>query len=364
MPTEIDMMEQLQNGKLLIPPLSIRLLRDQSSLNKNRYFDAVVEISWMDNTAKFIVELKSISTPIVFQNALNSLKSSSLPLGYLPLLIVPFLSEQQLKELEHQGISGIDLCGNCVLIAPGKYAVLRSGARNRFPSSALIKNIYRKNSSMVGRVFLTRPTYNKVQDISAEINQRNMLVRYGVKKPMSLSTVSKSLKTLESDLIIGRNTDIRLLQADKLLLKLTENYFPPETKTIIRLKIPHSRNTIMGLLLKQSQKLNLPVTATGTSSTSQYTVMQRGDMLSVYCTDVNPFMKSLPVSQTDRFPNLELIETKDERVFFDARDEQSFRWASPIQVYLELMDGDKRDQETAEQIKSFILMNCQQEVQE
>jgi hypothetical protein len=30
-----------------------------------------------------------------------------------------------------------------------------------------------------------------------------------------------------------------------------------------------------------------------------------------------------------------------------------------VQVYLELMAGDKRDRETAEQVKSFILTNLQ-----
>lgn len=363
MPTEIEMMDQLQNGKLQVSPLSLRLIQDQPVINETGNFDALVEISWVGKTARFIVELKSISTPKVFQNAINFLKSSLLPQGYLPLLIVPFFSEQQLKELECQGISGIDLCGNCVLIAPNKFAVLRSGAKNRFPSSASIKNIYRKNSSMVGRVFLTVSSYSSVQGVCAEINRRNMLVRYGVKKPMSLSTISKSLKTLENDLIIGRKGDIHLLQADKLLSKLTENYFPPETRTIIRLKVPQTRNTIMELLMNQSQKLDLPVTATGISSTSQYSVMQRGDLLSIYCTNVSSMLKSIPGNQTDRFPNLELVETKDERVFFDTRDDQGFQWASPIQVYLELMDGDKRDQETAEQVRSLILMNCQQEVQ-
>lgn len=363
MPTEIEMMDQLQNGKFQVPPLSLRLIQDQPIINENRFFDALVEMSWVGKTARFIVELKSISTPKVFQNAINFLKSSPLPQGCLPLLIVPFFSEQQLKELECQGISGIDLCGNCVLIAPGKFAVLRSGAKNRFPSSASIKNIYRKNSSMVGRVFLSCSAYEKVQEIRIEINRRNMLVRYGVKKPMSLSTISKSLKTLENDLIIGRKGDIHLLQADKLLSKLTENYIPPNTSTIIRLKVPHARDAIIKLLLNQSQKLNLPIMATGTSSTSQYAVMQREDLLSVYCTDVNTLLKSISGSRTDRFPNLELFETKDERVFFDARDDQGFQWASPIQVYLELMDGDKRDQETAEQVRSLILMNCQQEVQ-
>ncbi len=53
------------------------------------------------------------------------------------------------------------------------------------------------------------------------------------------------------------------------------------------------------------------------------------------------------------------IETEDETVYFDARKEGNSWWASPVQVYLELMAGDKRDQETAEQVKSFILTNLQ-----
>ncbi|MBW1691239.1 MAG: hypothetical protein JRI71_10070 [Deltaproteobacteria bacterium] len=68
-------------------------------------------------------------------------------------------------------------------------------------------------------------------------------------------------------------------------------------------------------------------------------------------------LERLPGNQTDRFPNLELVETGDETVYFDARQEGGFWWASPVQVYLELMAGDKRDQETAEQVKSYIMSN-------
>jgi hypothetical protein len=41
----------------------------------------------------------------------------------------------------------------------------------------------------------------------------------------------------------------------------------------------------------------------------------------------------------------------------DDRQGEDLWWASPVQVYLELMAGDKRDQETAEQVKSYILNN-------
>lgn len=112
---------------------------------------------------------------------------------------------------------------------------------------------------------------------------------------------------------------------------------------------------ISKLLSEQSEQLNLPLIASGTSSVARYTVMQRGDVLTVYCPEVETLLERLPGSQSDRFPNLELWETEDEPVYFNARQEDGFWWASPLQVYMELMVGDKRDQETAEQIKALIL---------
>ena len=352
--TEKEMIDQLRRGKVSLPPLSIRFLEGQP-----KPLDAYVEASWRKTTARFAIECKSISTPRAFRDGLNLLRSTTLPKGYRPMLVMPFLSEPQLQELEREGISGIDLCGNGVVVVPGMFAVSRNGAKNRFSSSAPIKNIYRKNSSMVGRVFLALPRYGTVQEICSEINRRNLLVKRWNKRPMSLSTVSKSLKTLEEDLIVERKDVIRLIQPDKLLEKLSESYAPPKINERVRLKIPEESGTLWELLQKQSQDLNLPLVATGTSSVRQYAVMQRGDVLSVYCPRLEILLERLSGSQSDRFPNLELVETEDETVYFDGRKEGNSWWASSVQVYLELMAGDKRDRETAEQVKSLILMNLQ-----
>lgn len=357
MPTEREMIEQLRMGKVALPPLSFRLLKVEPQAGINSRFDALVEASWDERIAKFAVECKSLSTPKAFQDGLNRLKTSSLPKDCRPLLFLPFLSEQQLQELERSKINGVDLCGNGVVVVPEMFSVFRSGQKNRFTSSAPIKNIYRKNSSMVARAFLLRSIYETVQDVWAEINRRNLLVNRWDKKAMSLSTVSKVLKTLQEDLIISREDAIRLLQPDKLLQKLSENYAPPNVKERIRLKVPERIGTIRDLLWKESQALKLPLAAAGISSVGRYAVMQRMDILFVYCPRVDTLLERLSGSQSDRFPNLELIETEDETVYFDGRQEENFWWASPVQVYLELMAGDKRDQETAEQVKSYIINN-------
>jgi hypothetical protein len=353
------MLKLLRTGKVSLSPLSFRVLEGQPKAGATRRFDAYVEASWRGSKARFALECKATSTPKAFQDALNVLKSSSLRKGYRPMLMLPCLSEMQLKELEKEGISGIDLCGNGMVVVPGRFAVFRSGEKNRFSSSSPIKNIYRKNSSMVGRVFLVRPVYDTVQEICAEINRRNLLVNRWDKRPMSLPTVSKSLKVLGEDLILERKGTIRLLQPDKLLEKLSENYAAPKITERVRLKVPEEGGAIRELLLKQSQELNLPLVAAGTSSVGQYAVMQRGDVISVYCPCLEVLLERLPGSQSDRFPNLELVETEDETVYFDARQEGNFWWASPVQVYLELMAGDKRDRETAEQVKSFLLKDIE-----
>ena len=355
MPTEKEMFDQLRQGKVQLPPLTIRLLDDQLNVGEDKRIDACIEAKWNQKSARFAVECKALSTPKFFQNSINYLKSLSLPQNIFPMLFMPFLGERQLKELELEGISGIDLCGNCVVVSPGTFSVFRSGGKNRFPSSAAIKNIYRKNSSMVGRGFFVYSDFQSVQDICATINQQNLLVNRWNKKPMSLSTVSKVLKTMVEDLIITRTETIRLLQPDKLLEKLSENYNPPVVKERVRLQISENNKSILKLLSEQSLQMGLPLIASGTSSVTRYTVMQRGDLLTVYCPKVEMLLKRLPGSQSDRFPNLELLETEDERVYFDARQEDGFWWASPLQVYMELMVGDKRDQETAEQLKVQIL---------
>jgi len=70
-------------------------------------------------------------------------------------------------------------------------------------------------------------------------------------------------------------------------------------------------------------------------------------------------LERLGGSQTDRFPNLEIVETETEFFYFDSRKEKGFFWASPLQVYLELITGDKRDRETAEQVRDLILKNTE-----
>lgn len=160
---------------------------------------------------------------------------------------------------------------------------------------------------------------------------------------------------MEEELLIQRGNDIGLIQPEKLLNLLSENYQQPESCRQIRVKLPVEDDRVMEVVRREALRLGMPWSLSGLSSVSRYAVMQRGEMVSVYCPRVDQLLAGMDASETNRFPNLELIECEDERMYFDCNELDGIPWASPVQTYLELMQGDKRDRETAQQVASFIL---------
>ena len=95
----------------------------------------------------------------------------------------------------------------------------------------------------------------------------------------------------------------------------------------------------------------------GVSSIENYAVMGRQEWPVIYTPNINKLIKiwGSNVEETSRFVDLELRETDDPTVYFDARIKQNLPYASPIQVFLECSAGDKRERETALQVKELIL---------
>ena len=188
--------------------------------------DTIMELQWGVKAYRFAVECKAVSTPKEIAAAVETAKRSSKRPRTFPMVFVPYLSEHQLRLLEERQISGIDLSGNALIIVPGEILVSRTGAPNKFRRADVIKNVYRKNSSLVPRVFLLKPPYDSITQLMDEIKSRGGNI--------TQSTVSKVCGSLDQDLVIERTKgqlprtrSLRLIQPDKLLELLTENYAPP-----------------------------------------------------------------------------------------------------------------------------------------
>src|SRR3954471_7252722 len=219
--TERTILEEALAGKLVLPPLSFTAIGADSRRGKE---DLVLEAKWDGGKARFVAEIKSVSTPKEFEAATWKAEAHARSARALPMILLPYLRESQLRELEERKVSGIDLCGNGVVVVPGRLTVFRTGHPNQFRSSAPIKNVYRRNTSMVGRAFLSTPAYSSLKAVCDAVNAKNLLVRKGERTPMRVATAWKALKGLQDDLIVERSDGFRLLQADKLLENLAENY--------------------------------------------------------------------------------------------------------------------------------------------
>ena len=227
--SEAEMRKQFADG-YDFPPLQIHLGPSDKDLQKNDELDAILEVTADGQTFEFAAEFKSRNSPRIFEEALSQIEKAAQRRKLLPMLVVPYLRESQLKELQQQKLSGIDLSGNGVVTVPGKLLVYRTGAPNQFPDSAPTKYAYRGATSLVARAFLCRAAFQSLADIEKEIEIRGGSV--------ALSTISKAIKRLESDLIVDRISDgIRLRQPDKLLDYLIQSYSNPKIGKTTTLKI-------------------------------------------------------------------------------------------------------------------------------
>ena len=344
--TEAEMLEQFAEG-YSFPPLEIRLA--QRLPGRDRDADAVLEISSDAQRFDFVATFKARSTPRMFETALRQAREAARETNFRPMIVVPYLREEQLQELQNAQVSGIDLSGNGIVSVPGQLLVYRTGQPNQYPDSGPTKYAYRGATSLVGRVFLCQTQYESVAGIEEEIRRRGASV--------ALSTVSKALKKMESDLIIDRSEkDIRLRQPEKLLEKLAESYREPKiTKTVTCA----SEEPLEKLLANLASKNR--VVLSGQSSVPAYAVMGRDESEVLYTENIDRLLKAwgARVEKTSRFATLELRQTTEPTVYFDVRTRQDLPYASPIQVFLELSTGDKRERETADQVKEFILQQLQ-----
>jgi hypothetical protein len=341
------------------PPLEINFGEEIQPFDpKDNRADFIAEISWKDKLYKFIVEVKRQATPkiieeVIFQKQkiefhewLRNSPRKKTDGNYYYLLIAPYLSEERLERLAEAEISGIDLSGNGLVIIPNELFVYRFGEKNKFPSNAPIKNVFRGTSSIIPRVFFARSEYQSVTEVLEEILERS--------GKTTIATVSKVLKTLEEDLLISRKEEIRLLDPRGLLNNLRENYQRPAIERKMIGKVENLDNTLIQLSENSAENKILYAI----DKPRRYAVMGSDSSATrVYTENISGSLLETNFTETSRFPNLEIIQTSDQTVYFDRRYEMASAayYTSPLQVYLELANGGKREKETAEQIEEGLL---------
>ena len=92
------------------------------------------------------------------------------------------------------------------------------------------------------------------------------------------------LKTLEADLIVQRREDqIKLIQPEKLLEQLAENYRPPKVIERFVGKMDAMNGKFQRYWPKRQTEFGAELLITGSASAARYSVLAREPVVAAYC---------------------------------------------------------------------------------
>ncbi|BDI33832.1 hypothetical protein CCAX7_58830 [Capsulimonas corticalis] len=345
------MLASLFNGQVRFPALDVRArlapFRSPAPKTSITGADAIVDVTWGAKTYTFVVECKTQSTPKIIDAAIGQATRYSQDMGLLPMIFTPYLSREALERLEAAGISGVDLSGNGIIHVPGEIFIYQSGAPNRYPSRRQGPNPYRGASSLVARTLAIQTEFGSSRAIEKFIAERGGMITQGA--------ISKALNELEDDLVILREQRaIRVLQYDVLLDALVRHFERPDPHEARSCKVSGSPGEIQKIIVDQAIKQSEKVIVTGLGSASHYTAMAQSPPIPIYCRRLD--LLDGYADFESRFPNVVIKRMADPGVYYDAHMEGGLPWASPVQTYLELMNGGARDREMADNVRRFFSM--------
>ena len=150
---------KLTENKDLFSPLVIESIMREPDLttNDNNFrSDGLLKVSYSGVTLQLFIEIKSRTAPKYVLNAASALEQLSKfakQNKYIPTILVPYLSEKIISILESKKMCGLDLNGNYYIKNKNLIAI-RLDKKNEYKEKATIRNVYSKNSSVVGRFLL------------------------------------------------------------------------------------------------------------------------------------------------------------------------------------------------------------------
>jgi hypothetical protein len=120
LPTEEEIVSRLRGGEVAFPPLRLGWKESKAKgVAKAKGVVGVVRLSWRKQGFTFVAECKRRFDPRTIAVAAEQARKQAEVRKGLPLVVVPFLDGPALDALEARAVSGIDLCGNGLVIVPG-----------------------------------------------------------------------------------------------------------------------------------------------------------------------------------------------------------------------------------------------------
>lgn len=354
--TKKQVQETFFVSEKLIEPLRIvsqtsPQIDPQTTLFKNA-FEVDVELEFqLENGQKFDAAVDFTdgrSRQYIRQAIARKRTRSYQQMGFILMVVCPYIGTEQGNLLRRNNISWIDLSGNMYINVPGKVYIERLGNKNKYPDSSTIKNIYSGTSALVSRALLTKADgFSSQNEIVDYINSRGGNITVG--------TVSKVLSKLEEELFIIKMGRIGILSDSifKLIDQLIAGYqssFKKAKKEALKLSYDGDDCNIFGRLYESGCQY---------AACGLYAAQRKGlavsGQLEFFVSDANRatnfLRQSLGVQFDSEFGNLAIMETKEPGVWFDLDINGMYKSVCDLELYMEMMLTTPRGPKIAEELK-------------
>jgi len=272
-----------------------------------------------------------------------------------PMVLVPYLPEPHLVELQREGVSGIDDCGNGIVMVPGRLFVMRGGQPNRHREQRPLVNPFQGRSAMVGRMLLLVRRSDSVNSLHQAIGKQGA--------DLSLSQVSKALAVLkERCLATKSDAGINLQNPQQLLDKLAVNWQWTPAHSEHPYDLEQDVDLIQELEQYRKSGSGMRWAVTGESSVGRHASFSQHGPIKIAVSNFEEFRHrmqgKLKKPMVKNFARYIFVDTREDGYFFHNEiDEAGWRWADPLQTWLELQAGDARQQAVAADIRKGLIQS-------
>lgn len=306
--------------------------------------DLVTTVSTPAGTRYFVAEVKPVGQPRAAREAVNQLwRFRQDRPDVVPVFIAPYISPASAELCRQEGMSYVDLSGNCRLVFDNSF-VEREGRPNAFAEKRDLRSLYSPRSSRVLRVLLANPGEAwKVKELAKEAE-------------VSLGLASNVKRLLEDREWIRKTEDgLTLIVPEKLLAEWAENYSFRRNKV----RDCYSLKPVPDLeadLASACRDRNVPYALTGFSAAARLAPMVRSLRAMAYVRKpLDEVVAFLGLKEVASGANVTLLEPYDEGVFYGTEEDRGIRLASPVQVYLDLKGFRGRGEEAAAKLLDEVI---------
>lgn len=367
--TEQEIIEQLRKGTPFEGLSDIHFVETQQEQPQEARFsdpgnrpDVILRLDFAGVLMTVYCEVKTQVTPKLLKQIGPWLaRVKNLDPAETYALICPFLSPASQQYCQENKIDFIDLCGNVLLRFPSKILIQRLNRPNIYQERQLFRNPFGGASSRVVRVLLQFPNRAwAVTAIEKELNKESERQNRGKGFQLSVSSISKTIQSLEEELLIRRDgLQIVVPEPRQVLFRWAEKYrdrYKWARRSSWTCKNPFGFDLQASIKELQSQFRDLDFAVTGSAAANLIAPFVNIDRIDVFIIQ-NSSSEALRTFKSERSvgPDFLFLYPYDLGVFMYARKNNGLTVVSDVQAYLDCYARGGRDTKQADYLLSNVI---------